>query len=312
MIDFAKKDTLSPGERMMNLVSGDKIDRVPFNPFSAGFSARLYGIDRGRFYRYPEQAFQAGIHLMKTYPWMNTRPTYGWAERGPWEFGGYIVWPDDNTYATPISLEPVIHHPEEVEDLADPDPESAGIIPLLNRFNVLCRKNGFPASLPGGTPTTSSAGIVGRTNFLKWMIRYPEAVHRLQRKVNRFLIRCAEITINRFGGENCGLFCAVPMESNQIISPEAFETFCKPYIQELMEYYTSKGVRNVMVHLCGDHTKNLPLWADVPLPPGPYFPSAMKWIWKGPGERSKTPISSPATWTTAFCRSGPRKPWPRK
>ena len=227
-MDFLNKDAMTPKERLMNLISGDKIDRVPFNPFSAGFSARVCGMDRGDFYRHPEQAFKAGMHLLKTYPWMNTRPTYGWAERGAWEFGGSIVWPDHNAYPTPISPEAVIHKPEEVDNLPDPDPQFAGIIPLLDRFNELSRKNGFPASLPGGTPTTSSAGIVGRTNFLKWTIRYPDAVHKLQRKVNRFLMRCAEMTIKKYGGENCGLFCAVPMESNQIISPKPLRHFADP------------------------------------------------------------------------------------
>ena len=33
-----------------------------------------------------------------------------------------------------------------------------------------------------------------------------------------------------------------------------------------MEYYISKGVRNVLVHLCGDHIQNLPLWSDIPVP----------------------------------------------
>ena len=82
MIDFPKKDTMNPKERLMKLITGKPIDRVPFNPFSAGFSARVCGMDRGDFYRHPEQAFKAGINLMKTYPWMNTRPNYGWAERG--------------------------------------------------------------------------------------------------------------------------------------------------------------------------------------------------------------------------------------
>ncbi len=266
MIDFKNKDTMTPKERLKKLIAGEKIDRVPFNPFSAGFSARVCGMDRGDFYRHPEQAFRAGMGFMKRYPWMNARPSYGWADRGAWEFGGSLVWPDHDAYPTPVSPDAVILEPEEVESLPDPDPQSAGIIPLLDRFNELSRKNGFPAALPGGTPTTSSAGIVGRGNFLKWIIKYPEAVHRLQQKVNRFLMRCAEITIHKFGGENCALFCAVPMESNQLIAPKTFETFCLPYIRELMEYYTSRGVRNVLVHLCGDHRQNLPLWSSIPVP----------------------------------------------
>lgn len=269
-IDFSAKDTLSGKERMAALIAGKPLDRVPFNPCSMGFSARLFGIDRGEFYRSPEKAFAAGLHLMATYPWMNCRPSYGWADRGPWEFGGRIIWPDDNRFIAPVSV-PLVHSPDQVNDLIKPNPENAGMMPLIDRFNSLSRERGFPASLPGGTPTTLSAGIVGRANFLRWLVRYPEAVHALQEKVTRFLLRTAEMTIDKYGAQNCSVFCAVPMESNQLISDKMFAEFAKPYIQEILTFYRSAGVKNVVVHLCGDHTANLGHWQDIPLPPRTVF-----------------------------------------
>jgi uroporphyrinogen decarboxylase len=265
MMDFAAKDTMSTRERSMAMIAGESIDRVPFVPFATGVTAKLLGMDRGELYRNPEKAFAAGLHLMKVYPWMNARPTYGWADRGAWEFGGKIIWPDGDRYPAPCSV-PAINGPGEVDSLSDPDPAKAGMIPLVNRFNVISRELGFPASLPGGTPTTLSAGIVGRANFLRWLIKYPEAVHKLQRKATDFILRVAERTIEKHGAENCGLFCAVPMESNQLISAPMFEAFAKPYIIEIMDYYASEGVKSVVVHLCGDHTANLAHWKDVPLP----------------------------------------------
>jgi uroporphyrinogen decarboxylase len=256
---------------MKALVAGKKTDRVPFMPFASCFAARVMGMDRGEFYRNPESAFAAGQNLMRVYPWMNTRPSYGWAERGAWEFGGEITWPDNDSYPAPVSLRSVISRPEEVATLPDPDSESAGMIPLVARFNQISRRHGFPASLPGGTPTTLTAGVTGRSNFLRWTIRHPEAVHAMQRKVTDFLIRVAGNTIRIHGAENCSLFAGVPMESNQLISPATFKTFCKPYIRELFEFYREEGVKSVMVHLCGDHTRNLQEWEDIPLPPRTIF-----------------------------------------
>lgn len=264
-IDFGSRDHLSPKDRMRSLFLGDPIDRVPFVPFASGLSARLYDIDRGTFYRHPEIAFAAGRHLMNTFPWMNARPSYGWADRGAWEFGGKMIWPDDNCYAAPGSRA-VIAEPDEVDRLPDPDPDSAGMFPLVDRFNALSRRHGFPASLPGGTPTTLSAGIVGRCRFLEWLIRHPDAVHRLQRKVTDFLIRAAGRIIRTYGPENCSLFCGVPMESNQLISPAAFAEFAAPYIHEIFSFYKVAGVRAVVLHLCGDHTGNLDQFLELPLP----------------------------------------------
>lgn len=266
MVNFAIKDRMTSKERLGRLISGEPIDRVPFNPFSLGFNARLYGIDRGEFYRDPEKAFAAGLHLMKTYPWMDGRPSYGWADRGAWEFGGEILWPDRNRFTAPQSYKPVITNPNEVDSLLDPDPETAGMNPLIDRFNTISRQHGFPASLPGGTPTSLSAGIIGKTNFFKWIIRFPETIHKLQRKATHFILRSAEMTINKFRAENCRAQYSVPLESNQLISSKTFETFVKPYLKEIIGYVVNKGVRNISVHLCGDHTANLVHWIDMRLP----------------------------------------------
>jgi len=265
MIDFAAKDTMTAKERLLALAECRTIDRVPFMSFALGFAARVLGIDRGEIYRNPEKAFTAGLSLMKVYPWMSREPAYGWADKGAWEFGGKIIWPDGDRYPAPWS-EPVISRPEEVDSLPDPDPAAAGMTLMLDRFNTISRENGFSASLPGGTPTTLSAGIVGRVNFLRWLIKYPEAVHKLQRKVTNFILRAAEWTLGKYGAENCSLDCSVPMESNQLISARMFESFAKPYIREIFDYYSSKGVQKISVHLCGDHTWNLAHWNDIPLP----------------------------------------------
>ncbi len=79
------------------------------------------------------------------------------------------------------------------------------------------------------------------------------------------------MTISKHGARNCSVFCSVPMESNQLISPKMFAVFAKPYIREIFEYYNSAGITAVVVHLCGDHTANLAHWADIPLPPRTVF-----------------------------------------
>ena len=264
-MDFATRDTMTSNERLAALKAGRRVDRVPFMAFAVGFAARIHGIDRGEVYRNPDKAFAAGMSLLRAYPWISGKPAYGWADRGAWEFGGKIVWPDGDRYPAPWSL-PAISRPEEVDALPDPDPVSAGMTPLVDRFNAISRDNGFGVSLPGGTPTTLSASIVGRENFMRWLIKYPEAVHKLQRKVTNYLLRLAERTIKQYGAENCSLYGGVPMESNQLISVALFESFAKPYIREIYDYYVSAGVRSIVVHLCGDHTKNLAHWKDIPLP----------------------------------------------
>ena len=270
MPDFASRDTLDRKGRLSALVAGRPLDRVPFIPCALGLSARFFGIDRGRFYREPEAAFAAGLHLADRYPWMNTRPTYGWADRGAWEFGGQIVWPDNDHYIAPLSKQ-LISTPEQVEALPAPDTARAGMNPLVERFNVLSRRHGLAASLPGASPTTLSAAIAGRSDFLAWLIRFPHAVHRLQRKATDFILATAHGVISRYGAENCSAYCGFPMESNQLISRHMFAEFAKPYILEILDYYRRCGVGAITIHLCGDHGPNMVHWEDMPLPPRTVF-----------------------------------------
>lgn len=269
--NFAQKDKFTPLERIQRLMTGEPIERVVVMPFALGFSAKIEGMDRGTYYRNPERAFEAGLGLMNAYPWMNAVPIYGWADQGAWEFGGRVIWPDNDESAAPRSFGPVIAEPSEVDSLPDPDARSAGMLPLVDRFNAISRRNGLFASLPNATPTSMSAAIVGDSTLMRWMIRQPETVHKLQRKVTNFLLRAAQITIDTYGAENCSAFCALPMDSNLLMSSKAFEQFAKPYIKEILGYYVQKGVKSFMIHLCGNHTGNLAHWKDMPLPPRTIF-----------------------------------------
>lgn len=263
---LTEKDRMTPAERMAALISGKTPDRVPFSPAALGFCAISAGINLGEFYKEPDKAFSAGLHLMKTFPWMNTRPSYGWADRGAWEFGGKIVWPFGDHDAAPTTFEHLVTAPDQVASLPQPDPLTAGMNPLLARFNELSRNMGFPASLPGGTPTTVTSAVLGIDNLLRWTIHHPDTVHAMQRKATDFIIASAGITLNLYGGENCRVYSGVPVESNQLISENIFEKFCKPYIDEIFSFYLENGLGSAVVHLCGDHRLNLKHWKDIPLP----------------------------------------------
>jgi uroporphyrinogen decarboxylase len=271
MHKLTQKDRMTPAERMKGLIRRESIDRVPFDPRARGLAARLFGVDRGVFYRDPQVAFDAGMHMMQLYPWMNAGAAYGWIEIGAWEFGGEVVWPDNNRYAAPGCGKPVVKKPEDVDALPDPDPLTAGMNPLLHRFNEIKFAHGQMVALPAGTPTNHSFGICGASTFLRWVIKYPEAVHKLQRRVTDFILRTSKYIVDTYGADRCTVFPGFPNESTQLLSPEMFEKFCLPYIRELFHSFKEWGVTSMGVHLCGNHTGNLHYWKDVELTPRSIF-----------------------------------------
>ena len=218
------------------------------------------------FFTKPDVAFRTGLETMKKYPWANIRPAYDWADHGAWEFGGKICWPKGTKTMTPLTPEPLVSEPEEVDRLPEPDPLKTDWFRLFTQFNELCIQNGFSAQLPSGSIMSPLSSILGSTNLMKWIIKYPDAVHRLAEKVLHFNIKVTGIMLERYGARNCSVTTQLPLESNSMLSPEAFEEFCLPYVTRLHRLYLENGVRATMIHLCGDHKGNLKYWRRVQLP----------------------------------------------
>ncbi|MFH1349997.1 MAG: uroporphyrinogen decarboxylase family protein [Pseudomonadota bacterium] len=266
MKDAKKVDRMTSKERIKALILNRPIDRVPFIPFFLGYLAIDNGISIYDFFTDLEKAFRAGIQTMKKYPWASVRPAYDWADHGAWEFGGKIGWPKDDARMTPFTPEPLITTPEELDHLPEPDPLKTDWFRRFHSFNEICTQNGFSAQLPSASIMSPMSSIVGSSNLMKWILKYPDAVHSLAKKVLGFNMKVAEITLERFGSRNCNVTTQVPLESNSLLSPKTFESFCLPYITELHGMYLESGVRGTMIHLCGNHRDNLKYWKNLPIP----------------------------------------------
>jgi uroporphyrinogen decarboxylase len=258
-------DILTAKERMRCLLLNEPVDRVPFMPFFVGYLATNNGISLYDFYANPAVAFRAGEETKRKYPWANIRPVYGWADHGAWEFGGKIGWPRNNKTMTPFTIEPLVYEPQQVDELLQPNPPETEWYRLRSYFNEICVEKGYSAHLPSGSILAQLGSILGITNLMKWMKRYPDAIHRLARKVLRFNIRMAELTIEKYGAKKCSVMTDLTLESNSVISSEAFEQFCLPYIIRLHDLYYESGVSATMIHLCGDHKGNMRYWERVRL-----------------------------------------------
>ncbi len=259
-------DRMTGKERMKALIQGNPIDRVPFMPFFVSYMAVNSGVSLFDFYTKPDVAFRVGIETMNKYPWATIRPVHGWGNHGAWEFGGKIEWPKDEISMSPHTPEPLITTPEEVDKLPDPDPLETGWFSLRNQFNDICAKKGFSVSLPSGSIFAQLGSILGIMNLMKWIKKYPDALHRLAEKVLRFNKRMAELTLEKYGAKKCSVMTDLTLESNSLISSEAFEQFCLPYIIRLHDLYYESGVSATMIHLCGEHKGNMRYWKKVRLP----------------------------------------------
>ncbi len=259
---WPKQETMSPGERMGALLMRQRPDRVPWLPFAFGFCAISVGYDVASVYTDAEKSFWAQLWSQEMYGW-DGGPLYGYASAGAWEFGGAVKMPETEFDQAPTITKLAASTPEEVEALEIPDVETAGAYPIHIEFSKLQQQFGMPITVFGQQPFTNAGNMIDVNNLCRWMIKMPEAVHTLMRKIVQFHKKIIDYFQEEFPDHPKLVFNGEPTAANQVISPKAFEEFALPYIIETCQYNWDKGIKNTFFHICGEQNANLELWTQV-------------------------------------------------
>ncbi|MCL4439766.1 MAG: uroporphyrinogen decarboxylase family protein [Firmicutes bacterium] len=260
---MARQETMSPPERMHALLTGQKLDRVPFIPFIFGYTAVATGYKVGDIYAEPEISFRAQLLTQELFGYDGS-PLYGYASYGGWELGGEIHFPygkweqAPNVTRHPLSTREAIEEYEVPEDVS-----KCGAVPLMLRFSDLQAQYGMPVIVQAGTPFTCAGAAIGEEIMLKWMRKEPQLVHQVLRKTTDFLLKVIELFVKRYGAERMMAFDGGPTEANQLISPKQFEEFALPYVSEIHDKAIAMGINTFFTHICGEQNLNLPYWEKV-------------------------------------------------
>lgn len=255
------QDEFTSDQRMAALVKEERLDRVPVIAMGSAYNAVLANISFKEFYSKPELALniqEKGIELLGH----DGSPSFGVPGWAGWDFGGELVFKDSAKFRNPVFTKYAIEKIEDIEKLTLPNIENSPGIGKLLEFYRLNVKKGGSVSLVDGSPMDFMVNILGAEKMLRWMYKEKAAVHRILRIATDYIFKIGDYLIDEFGIENCSAFEAFPMESNELMSSKMFEEFSLPYIVEIHEKLISKGITKWCIHLCGDHTKNLPYWKN--------------------------------------------------
>jgi uroporphyrinogen decarboxylase len=264
-----REATMTDKERVAALLRREKPDRVPIWPMAAGFPMVYTQTSIADAYNKPEVSLAAQRKTARDFGWL-FMPLMAYAAFGGWEFGGEIKWPSGEFAQAPTVLKHAVATPEDVMNIKVPDVKTAGIIPLVVQFCTLAAKEQadnkpFRVVLFIEGTFNTAANIVGMDTFAKWLLKKPEAAHRLLRLTADFQIELAGYYKDTFGTEGAVLFGGEPSSSNQVISPKQFEEFALPYLKETHQKALSMGFKTFLMHICGEQNLNLPYWAKVPM-----------------------------------------------
>ena len=250
-------------ERMDALYHRQPTDRVPFYHRGYGFSAKNVGAAKADIYEHPHESYEAQRLTAEQYD-SDGEPFYTFVSYGAWEFGGEIEWPVDRYSSGPAVSKRPISKPEDLDKLELPDPKTAGCVPKMMEFAKLQEANDSQIAFICGSPFTHAANLVGVSEFMKWIIRKPDYVHKAMRLMTDHILGVAEYFIDEFCPGRVLARSAAPSESNGLISPKQFAEFAVPYLVELHTKVLEMGAQRFYVHICGEQNLNLPEWQKVP------------------------------------------------
>ncbi len=251
-------------DRVEALLKGEKVDQVPLFHFIIGFCARNVGYSVADMYRDPEKSFMAQLWTFEQYG-VDGGPDYGYASYGGWEFGGEIKFPSSEWQQAPSHIGFPVNSEEDLARLKMPDVRTAGSLPLAMEFSRLQDRFNKPISVVLGGNFSIAGNICPVATLCRWMLKKPEAAHRILRIATDHLVEVVRYWADSFGAERVIPNLWEPVAANNIISPGQFEQFALPYIKEANEKMLAMGIKHILYHICGEQNMNLPHWAKVPM-----------------------------------------------
>jgi len=253
-----------PIDRLQALLTGEKVDQVPLYHFLLGFCARNVGYEVADMYANPQKSYDAQAWTFEQYG-IDGGPDFGYASYGGCEFGGEIRMPEGEWQQAPSHVTFPVNSPEELDRLVLPDPRTAGSLPLAMEFSRLQQQNGTPITVVLGGNFSVAGNICPPSMLCRWMLKKPDAAHRLLRMASDHILDVVRLWADTFGAENVMPNLWEPIAANDIISPKQFEQFALPYIKETNEQMLAMGIKHILYHICGEQNANLPLWAQIPM-----------------------------------------------
>ena len=256
-------------QRMEALLKRQRPDRVPiWHVTSEAFSVVQAGGSIADAYNNPKMALEAQRKACQDFGWVFI-PYMGYCF-GAWEFGGEIKWPSGEFAMAPTVTRFPVETPDDVMNMEMPDVKNSGTVPIWVEFYKMSSQERLDNEPFNNVflflgPFTLAGSIAGVERFGKWLIRKPEAAHRLLRLATDYLIGLAQYWKDTFGIDGVLPFGAEPTAANQIISLKQFEQFALPYIKEIHEKVLAMGYRTIYCHICGEQNLNLPYWAQIPM-----------------------------------------------
>ena len=170
----------------------------------------------------------------------------------------------------PALTKPAVDSLADVFDVEVPDPYSDGRMPLMLEAIRAVRKavgDEVAVRSPGTGPFALASYLIGSQQWLCEVGMSEAGMEEANEKALHHALGLATETLIRFGKAcwDAGadiIHCGDSLASCDMISPRTYQRFALPYEQKVFQAWKEHGITGSLLHICGDSTKVLELYAD--------------------------------------------------
>jgi uroporphyrinogen decarboxylase len=257
--------TMTSRERVIRAIDRKPTDVIPVGPFMFDLAATYYGVSVGEFANDGRVMADAQIALQKElgqdiiFVGVDNYYIAG-------GFGCEVDTPDDEI---PHLAKPALQNIADVYKLEVPDPLTDGRMPVMLEATRRVRDvlgDSIFIRTPGTGPFALASYFIGTQEFLVevglaeagFPESNPEAIHHALDLAADALIAFG-IACWDAGADL--LHCGDSLASCDMISPAQYHKWAFPYQRKVISAWKAYGARTLL-HICGDSTKVLELYAD--------------------------------------------------
>ena len=258
--------TLSAQERVHRAIRRQPTDCVVAMPYCYDIAAHNAGVPLLDFYTDPRAMVRAQVdfHRKVGQDVIAIGADNYYIAEG---FGCKTTRSNDEV---PALLEPPCARLQDVYDLRVPNPATDGRMPVMLEALQLARQAvGDRAALraPGTGPFALASYFIGTQQWLMEVAQVMGDMEGANEDALHHALNLASDALIAFGKAcwDAGadiLHCGDSLASCNVISPKTFARFSYPYLKKVFAAWSAYGIDRKILHICGDSTKVLHLYAD--------------------------------------------------
>jgi MtaA/CmuA family methyltransferase len=252
--------TINEKERLINILRKEEVDRVPcVSPMQTGILGLMQA--SGSFWpeahHNPKKMADLALSANRIAGLESVRVPFEMAVDAS-AFG--VMVSDRSLRRQPIVLERRIGSAEEFAEVDVPDPRKDGMVPVvLDAIRDLkMRAPNLPTICGVLAPHALAFELLGEQEALRMMLNDPTLLKATMLKAKMFAVQYSEAAFE--AGADIIAFVD-PLASGDFLSYQQYQEFALPFHRKICDETEKMGIP-VILHICGNTTKILPLIAQ--------------------------------------------------